>query len=1101
MPIDSTEDQAYASNKFSVLLERQERGWQAGTRPPIEQLATGLSENETGVEQLLLLICNEVSLRQAAGEQPQLAEYQQRFPQLAGPLRVQWTVDRFLDSHSRNRSTADLSRDATPPVDGSGTVGDQLADQPYQQAKRQTIADARYELDQVIGRGGMGVVYRARDTRLDRWVAVKMLRNLAPVKYPASTTSARFHQEAETLARLAHPNIVPIYDVGPQDKAAPDSPQPYLVMEYCPAGSLADYLSGTPLEARTAARLVRAIAEGVAAAHQAEIVHRDLKPSNILLAGQHPHLPAQGSSDQATVPVQPVVPSMNHSRPELGHFVPRITDFGLAKQIDATHPLTESGDLLGTPSYMAPEQLTPASVPHPKLSDVYSLGAILYECLTGRPPIRGTSFLETLELVRTQEPVTVRKLQPRVPTDLATIVDKCLQRNPGHRYASAAELADDLQRFLDGRSILAKPSPWWRRVGKAARRHPTAATASIIATAALLALLVGWAAFTTQLQSAQATAEQERDVAQLQAERAERNAGWAMEAVDKLITQVGDQRLAATPQSDQVRKELLQTAVDFCLRFAAERDNADPDARNEAALAYRRLAKIHRALGDRAQWLESLEIAAGLHRQLITDYPDNLDYLIECGRTLNNLANISPDRLQVLEEAIGVKLALVAREPQSAEYRSSLALSLANIGKDYRVQDPEKAEEVYRQAEELLQGLVQQFPADLSYRNTALTLYGNWTAAHVYAGKFDDALRTATAQRSLAESDPRGLAHYEVRQQLARSFESMGVVQGYIDRPSALKSYAAQRELIQQLIDEFPERVELKVDLLRCSFNLLNVLRDSNDYGQVEELGLVASQHGDEWLARYPDNVELQRFAAQVQGIVALAFLEQGKFQLAKTWFDKSSPYCIAWMDRENGDPVLVSMSNNYRAYLALVDYYQGETEKGVSAMQATNSRMRSILKEQPEFHEAKRLFVFSAANIVLMNIRQEKTEEALRFAEDLATHHDWAHPWTGRLLVALARAASGDYRDALQVLAETPGSEVQSDMWPDRVSVATACYAMAAVQRDSLLTKEEQQRLVDQLSAIAARELQLAEEETFFRFPLNRDALTKYPEYDLLKQ
>lgn len=628
----------------------------------------------------------------------------------------------------------------------------------------------------------------------------------------------------------------------------------------------------------------------------------------------------------------------------------------------------------------------------------------------------------------------------------------------------------------------------------------------MITSAALLALLVGWAVFTTQLQSAQATAEQaqataeqERDAAKLQAERAERNAGWAMEAVDKLITQVGDQRLSATPQSDQVRKELLQTAVDFCLRFAAERDNTDPDARNEAALAYRRLAKIHRALGEQALWLESLESAADLHRQLIAEYPNNLDYLIECGRTLNNLSNISPNRLQVLEEAIGVKMELVAREPESAEYRSSLALSLANIGKDYRVQDPDKAEEVYRQAEELIQGLVQQFPDELSYRNTAFTLYGNWTAVSLMTGKFDDALRTADAQRELIDTDPRGLEHYEVRQNLAKNFGSMGNIQSYVDRPNALKSYNAQRELIQHAIDEFSERVELKVDLLRCSFNLLNVLRDANDYSQVADVGDVASQQADEWLARYPDNMALQTEAARVYGITALAFLEQGKFQEARTWFDKSSSYCTSWMDQENGDPVLVSMSNNYRAYLGLVDYYQGETERGASAMLATNTRMRSILKEQPEFHEAKRLFVFSAANFVLMNIRQGKTSEALEFAEELAAHHTWANPWTSQLLVALARAASGDYRDAMQVLAETPGGEVQSDMWPDRVTVLTACYAMAAVERDSTLSAEERASLVAKLQGIAAAEVAKAEEETFFRFPIARAVLTKFPEYGVL--
>ncbi|HXG10786.1 MAG TPA: serine/threonine-protein kinase [Gemmataceae bacterium] len=273
---------------------------------------------------------------------------------------------------------------------------------------------AGYEILEVLGQGGMGVVYKARQTRLNRLVALKMIRagaNAGPQELE------RFRTEAEAVARLEHPNIVQIYEIGEQGG------RPFLALEFVRGGSLARRLDGTPLPACQAARLVQTLARAVHHAHQQGIVHRDLKPANVLLT-------ADGT--------------------------PKIADFGLAKRLDADRGQTQTGAVLGSPSYMAPEQAEGRIKEIGPAVDIYALGAILYELLTGRPPFQGATLLETLEQVRGHDPVPPRDLQPSVPRDLETVCLKCLEKTPGRRYASALELADDLQRFLDGDPIRAR---------------------------------------------------------------------------------------------------------------------------------------------------------------------------------------------------------------------------------------------------------------------------------------------------------------------------------------------------------------------------------------------------------------------------------------------------------------------------------------------------------------------------------------------------------------------------------------------------------------------------------------------------------------------
>jgi tetratricopeptide (TPR) repeat protein len=303
------------------------------------------------------------------------------------------------------------------------------------------LAIPGYQILGVLGRGGMGVVYKAMQTGLKRIVALKMILAGA---HAGPEEEARFRLEVEAVAQLQHPNIVQVYEVGRYEK------RPYCALEFIAGGNLDGRLKGEPQPALLAARLMEALAGAMHAAHERGIIHRDLKPANILLAGA-PDTPLE----QCT---------------------PKICDFGLAKQIDDDSHHTRSGAIMGTPSYMAPEQAEGHTRDVGPACDVYALGAILYDLLTGRPPFKAASVIDTLDQVRQQEPVPPSWLEMKVPRDLETICLKCLQKEPHKRYASAAALAEDLRRFQNREPILARRTGTVERVVKWARRRPALAT-------------------------------------------------------------------------------------------------------------------------------------------------------------------------------------------------------------------------------------------------------------------------------------------------------------------------------------------------------------------------------------------------------------------------------------------------------------------------------------------------------------------------------------------------------------------------------------------------------------------------------------------------
>lgn len=319
---------------------------------------------------------------------------------------------------------------------------------PHVGAKVSYFGD--YELVEEIARGGMGVVYKARQTSLNRIVALKMI--LAG-QLASEDDVQRFHAEAEAAANLDHPGIVPIYEVGEHQG------QHYFSMGLVDGASLAEQIKDGPLPAREAAQYTKKIAEAVAFAHERGVIHRDLKPANVLL-------------DQ--------------------NKEPKVTDFGLAKRVDRDSGLTATGQILGTPSYMPPEQASGNSDEITETADVFSLGAILYALVTGRPPFQAASHMDTLLQVRACEPISPRVVNPDVPQDLDTICLKCLEKQQQRRYASAQELVSELDRYLLGEPIHARPISRWERATKLAKRRPSAAALVIVCVLGVTGVLTQW---------------------------------------------------------------------------------------------------------------------------------------------------------------------------------------------------------------------------------------------------------------------------------------------------------------------------------------------------------------------------------------------------------------------------------------------------------------------------------------------------------------------------------------------------------------------------------------------------------------------------------
>jgi serine/threonine-protein kinase len=717
-----------------------------------------------------------------AGEQPDRRVWLERYPHLKAELEA------FFRDEDRFDLLVSPIRSATPPPSRARTLS---TIPPSPSLAGRTLGD--YELIEEIARGGMGIVYRARQKGLGRIVAVKMIRS-GQVALPEDVQ--RFRLEAEAVAGLDHPNIVPIYEIGEFDS------QPYFSMKLIEGGNLTQWLKGTPGQSENlpqqrttlndAVRMIVKVARAVDYAHQRGLLHRDLKPANILV----------------------------DRRGE-----PHVTDFGLATRLNATANtslsatvpapgLTGPGIAVGTPSYMAPEQAVGPKQSVTVAADVYSLGAVLYEMLTGQPPFRGETALETLAQVLERPPIAPRTLDRTLPRDLETICLKCLEKEPSRRYRSAAALADDLERYLSGDSIQARPIGAVGRFWRWCRRNPGVAG---LGAAILILLLTGlpvvtalWQLAEFRLQNAEnhrREEERQRELAQQAARKAvekseeadekskeaQANLREAQEILNVFCLELGDVKLNGIDGLQPLRKEMLETALKYLEGFLKKKSD-DPEVLADLAQTQFRVAQLTAIIGTKTRALDAYNRALERYQEVLKNDPKKDHWArAEIAATyinsgaLQDLINDPKGALQSYEKARGM-LEILQKESQGeekAKYLADLSAAECNLGNLHRVLGHlDDARIAYDRAITIGEGLVHDRADEVRER----------------LKQDDPELAGEQIEEVTQKILGKDFRHQHYQASLAVTYVNVGIFQSSLGNPDAALRYHEKAQEIQEKI-------------------------------------------------------------------------------------------------------------------------------------------------------------------------------------------------------------------------------------------------------------------------------------------------------------
>jgi tetratricopeptide (TPR) repeat protein/tRNA A-37 threonylcarbamoyl transferase component Bud32 len=620
---DPVTDPVVIRDQLAAARSNAEALIRAGRLGAVDELRAKYPAVWESADAALELVYAEYVVRRANGETPDREDWFRRYPDWRDRLeRLFGLYDLMAGDTHRPATTVGPERPvAAPPTD---------IDHP-----------AGYEVLGELGRGGMAMVYRARNRELNRVVALKVLRW---GEWDSAGDGQRVRREAELLARLQHPNIVQVFEVGEWDG------DPFLALEYVAGGTLADALTRRQRQGQTgvttadAVALVGVLAAAVQAAHEQGVVHRDLKPANVLLVDD---------------------PAGPFARP-------KVTDFGLAISTELSTAVSQTTALAGTPAYMAPEQADARRAAIGPRTDVYALGGLLYELLTGRPPFQGATVLETLDLVRQAEPVSPRQLRPNLPRDLETVCLKCLSKDPARRYQSAAALADDLARFRDGKPILARPVGALEKGWKWVRRKPWLAG---LAAALVLAVTLGVAGVTREYLRAEDERAKAVAANDLTAERL-KQIETINGSVFDLFAEFDLGRVKAS--EEPVEQALAEKLIRMGKRLDAKAIQ-DPLV---LATLHDRLGRTLLSLGEARAAVELLTDAVGVRTAALgPNHPDTLSTTGSLGTALQKAGQ--PDQaLRLLEQAHDRCLAHLGRDhPETPTAMNNLAAGYAEAGK------------------------------------------------------------------------------------------------------------------------------------------------------------------------------------------------------------------------------------------------------------------------------------------------------------------------------------------------------------------------------------------------------------------------------------
>ena len=747
---------------------------------------------------------------------------------------------------------------------------------------------AGYQIVGELGRGGMGVVYRAMQPALRRQVALKMI---AQGIHAGQSELTRFRREAEAVAALHHPYIAQVYDVGELEG------QPYIAMELVQGGALSEHLLSQPLRFEEAARLLVRLSQAIQHAHASGIIHRDLKPQNILLECN---------------------PNDIQGRDEL---CPKIVDFGLAKRIEPSVTVTSTGVILGTPSYMSPEQAMGNNALVGPSTDIYALGAILYESLAGRPPFKGASPIETLSQVRTAEPVKPSVLRPGLPRDLETICLKCLQKSPKDRYQAVTDLIEDLERFLDGRPILARPIGLTTATWKWTKRHPAVAAligVIILAGASLTALGL---VYNTSLRNA-------LDAAKTEQARADENFQFAFQAVEQMLDRVGFAQLADTPEMEGIREKLLADAVEFYSKMLDGQPRADIDSRRQYYSAMTRLGKIQWTLGDKDSALRNLEKAIVAQQSLSAQYPERYDIQHEFAISHINKGMVTQDA-EDFSNAIDILQSISEAYPvckrELAQAINNLATVTASI---------EERERLHLNALELRKGLLQESPDDSSLlyglgetqHNLGL-LYNTTGRSAESESAYRDALRVF--ERLVSQHD----SVTDYRNALAESITHMASLVHSLGRTDeAITLIERGTDIRKVAAVRFPRLPALREAVIRSLLTKAAFLIQTSRFTLAAEAAQEAVGIARE-LSQKSDDARYQFVEAGSLTILATALSGELKMVEAREIFDRANSIYEKLLKTEPTNP-------SYR------------TEAGVQFMNFSNALRQDAPKRAAEFND-----------------------------------------------------------------------------------------------------------------------------------------------------
>lgn len=774
-----------------------------------------------------------------------------------------------------------------------------------------------FQLVEKLGQGAFGSVWKANDRELDRVVAIKLPRR----EQLDEGEAERFLREARAAAQLRHAGIVAIHEVG-RDKG-----QIYIVSEFIQGATLQEWLSVKPISFREAARLMIAIAEALEHAHQQGVIHRDLKPANILMD-------------------------------ERG--APHIADFGLAKRDAGELTMTIEGQILGTPAYMSPEQARGEGHRVDARSDVYSLGVMLFELLTGELPFRGKQRMLIVQILH-DEPPSPRKLNNHIPKDLETIALKCLAKEPERRYQSAAELAADLRRFLEGDPIHARPVGRLERAWRWCRRRPAVALLTLAVVGLLIVLST---AFTSPMLAGVAIAgsislvviavvslvaavqwaklaQRERQ-ARTEAETAFRH---ARQAVEEMLTEVGQEWLNNVPQMEPVRRTLLEKAMRFYETFVEEKPT-DPVLRRDAARARHRLADIYTLLGQPEQARRAYRATIDMLETLAAEFPEqpeyrhflaiSYDYLAELYRvTGENLHEAEPAYRKALE----LQCQLVEEFPAEPQHHQELSRADNNLG--IFLQDSgrfDEAEGCFREAIRLLTDLAEGWPAVAAYRdelarthiNLGVLLKRKPQQAAEAEQMFQRAIDLLSA---LVAQHPESR---DYRYKLAVSQVDLGnlLLRTPERREDAVDRYAQARDLLERLVADFPSIPQYREELANSLHCLASVYGLMHGYAPAEEAEQEAVALLTGLIEQFPATARHRSLLGIAYGGWGWLALEQGDAAHAQERVQHAILHQQAAVNANPRNPDYRHRLREHYVFLAQIHVQQGRPEEAVARLQ-----------------------------------------------------------------------------------------------------------------------------------------------------------------------